>query len=209
MKTYIYTTIQLIDDEVKYICNKLKEPKLNDYINHWEWDAAYLYWKENHKIFEFDNQEEIDKVFYHFTKKLGFKEYEKQLINGIQITCIEIKDGKVWFKSEDVTINEFILCAANYYNDGLKETHSVSNIDTGFVICGRRHHNCISIFAKMYGFPYSDKVHKIQQTEVQGFITNTNRFVTRLEALEIAKKSKQITTGEGNSKLGLFSEDLY
>jgi len=106
-------------------------------------------------------------------------------------------------------MKEFILCAANYYNDGNKETHTVLNITEGFVICGRRHHNCIAIFAKMYGFPYSKKTHKIMDTEIQGFITNTNRFVTRLEALDIARNANQIITGEGNHPLGLFSEDLY
>lgn len=104
---------------------------------------------------------------------------------------------------------EFILCAANYYNDGIENIHSCENITEGFVICGRRHHNCISIFAKIHGFPYNERAKEIMKTEVQGFITNTNRFVDRLEALKIARESGQIITGEGNSKLGLFSEDLY
>ena len=104
---------------------------------------------------------------------------------------------------------EFILCAANYYNDGLKYDFSPSNIEIGFVICGRRHHNCIAIFAKMYGFPYSKKAQKIHNTEKQGFITNTNRWVNRLEALKIAKQANQLITGDGNERLGLFSEDLY
>jgi hypothetical protein len=104
---------------------------------------------------------------------------------------------------------EFILCAANYYNDGLTETHTVDNIEKGFVICGRRHHNCISIFAKMYGFPYSKKALKIMETEVQGFLTSTNRFVDRIEAMEIAKKNNQVITEGGNGDARLFSEDLY
>lgn len=104
---------------------------------------------------------------------------------------------------------EFILCAANHYNDGSTETHTCSNIKEGYVVCGRRHHNCISINAKILGFPYSEEALKIVRTEEQGFITNTNRFVTRLEALDIARNANQIITGEGNSSLGLFSEDLY
>lgn len=47
------------------------------------------------------------------------------------------------------------------------------------------------------------------RTEQQGFITNTDRWVDRLEALKIAKEANQLITGEGNEKLGLFSEDLY
>jgi hypothetical protein len=104
---------------------------------------------------------------------------------------------------------ERIICAANYYNDGVVYESTAKNIDVGFVICGRRHHNCIFIFAKMYGFPYSAETQKIHNTEVQGFLTNTDRFVTRLEALEIAKNANQMITGEGNPRLGLFSEDLY
>ena len=104
---------------------------------------------------------------------------------------------------------EFILCAANYYNDGIKYDHSCKNIKTGFVICGRRHHNCIATFAKMVGFPYDEKGHELMRTEQQGFITNTDRWVDRLEALKIAKEANQLITGEGNESLGLFSEDLY
>lgn len=104
---------------------------------------------------------------------------------------------------------ETIICAANYYNDGVKYDFHPTNITEGFVICGHRHHNCIFIFAKIYGFPYSKKANKIRATEVQGFLTNTNRFVTRQEALEIAKQANQIITEQPNEILGLFSEDLY
>lgn len=104
---------------------------------------------------------------------------------------------------------EFILCAANHYDDGVKNVHSCKNIKTGFVICGRRHHNCIAIFAKMFGFPYDESAQKLMNTERQGFITNTDRWVDRIEALKIAKEAGQIITGEGNPLLGLFSEDLY
>jgi hypothetical protein len=104
---------------------------------------------------------------------------------------------------------EFILCAANHYDDGKEHGHSPVNIKSGFVICGRRHHNCIGTFALMVGFPYDKNGLKLMNTEEQGFITNTNRWVNRLEALEIARKANQIITGEGNSHLGLFSEDLY
>jgi len=106
-------------------------------------------------------------------------------------------------------MKEFILCAANHYNDGNPQIHGPKNISHGFVVCGRRHHNCISTFAQIVGFPYTKKARKIQQTERQGFLTNTDRFVERLEALDIARNANQIITGEGNSSLGLFSEDLY
>ena len=106
-------------------------------------------------------------------------------------------------------MNEFILCAANYYDDGVESTHSCKNIKTGFVICGRRHHNCIATFAKMVGFPYDEKGLELMRTKQQGFITNTDRWVDRFEALKIAKQANQLITGDGNERLGLFSEDLY
>ena len=100
---------------------------------------------------------------------------------------------------------EYILCAANHYDDGEKQIHGPKNIESGFVICGRRHHNCISIFAKMVGFPYNENGLKLMNTEIQGFLTNTDRFVDRKEAAQIALDSGQIK--EEVKKL--FSEDLY
>jgi len=105
---------------------------------------------------------------------------------------------------------EYILCAANHYNDDKEHHHQPKNIVHGFVICGRRHHNCISTFALMVGFPYDDNGLKLMNTEIQGFLTNTNRFVDRLEALDIAIKANQLLPDERiNERLGLFSENLY
>jgi hypothetical protein len=46
---------------------------------------------------------------------------------------------------------EFIICSALYYNDGASHLHQPKNIDTGFVICGRRHHNCYGTLAAIIG----------------------------------------------------------
>lgn len=109
--------------------------------------------------------------------------------------------------------NERIICAANYYNDGKTHSHQPKNIPTtGFVVCGRRHHNCIHTFAMIVGFPYSEEGHRIHRTEVQGFLTNTNRFVTRKEAYKIAFAADQIkgpNKGQSENSIGLTSEDLY
>lgn len=105
-----------------------------------------------------------------------------------------------------------IICAANHYNDGKKYVHEPVNITEGFVICGRRHHNCINTFAQMVGFPYSPEAQKLHNTEVQGFITTDNRFVTRQEAYKIAFEADQIigpNKGYPTNEIGLTSEDLY
>ena len=107
-------------------------------------------------------------------------------------------------------MDEYILCAANYYNDGIKHHHQPRNIEIGFVVCGRRHHNCIATFALMVGFPYDEKGIKLMNTEEQGFLTNKDRFVGRLEALDIARKANQLKPDEGiNERIGLYSENLY
>lgn len=107
---------------------------------------------------------------------------------------------------------EYILCAANHYNDLKEHTHQPTNIGHGFVICGRRHHNCIYMFAQMVGFPYNDAAKLVMSTEEQGFLTNTNRFVSRREAYEIAFNANQIigpNQGRSKNSIGLTSEDLY
>ena len=107
---------------------------------------------------------------------------------------------------------EFIICAANYYNDNKVRSFNPKNINTGFVICGRRHHNCIAIFAQMVGFPYLDEAMKLHQTEIQGFLTNTDRFVNRKDAYKIAYEANQIigpNKGYAENSIGLTSEDLY
>ena len=109
-------------------------------------------------------------------------------------------------------MKEFIICAANRYDDGIERVHNPKNVRTGFVTCGRRHHNCISTFAQIVGFPYNDEGHRIHRTEVQGFLTNTNRFVTRKEAYKIAFDADQIkgpNKGQSSNNIGLTSEDLY
>jgi len=121
-------------------------------------------------------------------------------------------DGKAYLllpfpsMEDKETDREFILCSANHYDDGIEHSYSPKNIKTGFVVCGHRHHNCIGTFAQMVGFPYSDEAHKLQNTEEQGFLTNTNRFVDRKEACRIAILANQISDTQ---KETLYSEDLY
>jgi len=108
-------------------------------------------------------------------------------------------------KATEENTLEYILCAANHYDDGTEPVHEPKNIKSGFVVCGRRHHNCIHTFAMIVGFPYTERGMEIHRTEEQGFITNTNRFVSREEGADIAFNAGQIT----ERKSTLYSEDLY
>lgn len=106
----------------------------------------------------------------------------------------------------------FILCAANHYDDREKHMYQPTNIESGYIICGRRHHNCITLFTQIVGFPYSPEAMKLHQTETQGFITSDNRFVNRKEAYRIAFEANQIigpNKSYSENLIGLTSEDLY
>jgi len=115
-------------------------------------------------------------------------------------------------EAEGVEQAERIVCAANYYDDGKQHSHQPKNVLQGFVVAGRRHHNCIGTFAQIVGFPYSDEAKQIHQTEEQGFLTTLNRFVDRKEAYKIAFAANQIigpNKGYSENSIGLTSEDLY
>jgi hypothetical protein len=100
----------------------------------------------------------------------------------------------------DAGIMSKILCAAIYYDDGIEYVHQPKNITSGFVICGRRHHNCF-----MTAYILNKQKKLLDMKQKQGFITDDDRFVDRYEAAEIAFDADQIS--EKTNKLS--SEDLY
>ena len=97
---------------------------------------------------------------------------------------------------------EYILCAAIWYKGSEEKLpHQPKNIDVGYVMCGRRHHNIIQLRMMLTGEPTR------RETSVQGFITNLDRFVDRIEGNKIAIAAGQVYGNvEGD---GLISEDLY
>ena len=106
------------------------------------------------------------------------------------------------FKIPKRLIMEKILCAAIWYKEDDKVyVHQPKNINYGYVWCGRRHHNIINLRYSLLNEPTRS------DTSVQGFLTNQDRFVDRVEANKIAIEADQVY---GN-KIGdeLISEDLY
>lgn len=91
---------------------------------------------------------------------------------------------------------EYIMCAANYVNDGIDHNYKPYNIDKGLVYSGWRHP---SIFETM---PKGSTIHC-----VEGFLTTKNRFLTRNKAFELVKVTGQLK----NDLIGsiLTSEDLW
>lgn len=77
------------------------------------------------------------------------------------------------------------------------------NCTTGVVFTGIRHSQCIYVKSAVTGLRDCESGENIQ-----GFLTNLNRFVDREEGWIIAKEASQIirvSGGEGT----LYSEDLY
>ena len=93
----------------------------------------------------------------------------------------------------------YIVCAAIWYSDGIQYDAQPKNIDLGYVMCGRRHHNIIILHAELLNIKTAKK------NTVQGFLTSDDRFVTRKQAGKIAFECGQISK-ESNC---LTSEELY
>lgn len=94
----------------------------------------------------------------------------------------------------DNITKEYILCSAIHFDDGNEEhVHQPKNIVSGFVVCGRRHHNCfITAFILNGEESVTKKVASDGWKITEGFVTNTDRFVDRKEAMPIAFEAGQI-----------------
>ena len=95
--------------------------------------------------------------------------------------------------------DEYILCAAIHFKDGKIHEHQPDNIESGFVITGRRHHNCY-MSLHILNIP-----HIYPETRIDGFLTSYDRFLNREEAGKFAFEAGQIDKPTDC----LFSEDLY
>jgi len=96
---------------------------------------------------------------------------------------------------------EYIMCAANYYDDNQDHMFQPYNIDKGFVVCGWRHPCCGKTYMAL-----NQNAKRWDDCE-QGFLTTKNRFLTREEGLELVKQTGQL---KGDIIGGvLTSEDLW
>ena len=82
-----------------------------------------------------------------------------------------------------------VVCAAN-------------RLASGLIVCGARHHDTVmNAQIKASGESHVG--------ETQGFIDQFGNFLTRSEALQIAKANGQIKRRCGGDSEQLFSENLY
>lgn len=100
----------------------------------------------------------------------------------------------------------YLLCAAIWFKDGKKYEHQPKNVDSGIVICGRRHHNCfLTAYELNGGKKIIEKIGDDINRIVQGFLTSDDRFVDRKESAVIAFNAGQTAKAHDH----LISEDLY
>lgn len=111
---------------------------------------------------------------------------------------------------------ERILCASIHFDDGKKHEGQPKNIETGFVICGRRHHNCYNTLQSIgntLGISEDVIVRSLVEKanrDSQGFVTNLDRHVNRTDGYWIAKKAGQLLHSmHDTTNPILISEDLY
>lgn len=97
---------------------------------------------------------------------------------------------------------EYIICAAIHFNDKLMHIGQPLDIEEGFVLCGRRHHD-VYLALQLLGRDHKDYLGGGKQ----GFLSSKNKFYGRNEAWQLAMKAGQIRAS--GKQMSLISEDLY
>jgi uncharacterized protein YqgQ len=132
-------------------------------------------------------------------KKIEIINYHLSM--GQEISEVELK--------EIMEKKEYILCAAVWYKD-IKLKKDIpqvlpKNCDRGLVVLGHRHGQAMWTMSCLTGLRSVENAEDGVGEHEQGFLTNTNRFVNREEAAQIAFDSGQTK----DLRITLYSEDLY
>ena len=101
---------------------------------------------------------------------------------------------------------QYIICSAIYIKDkNITMEDLPENINGGLVIAGRRHSDAMQTVVALKGEEYLSEMAKVEGRIIMGFLTNDNWFLTREDAVPIAKESGQLN----HNANGLISEHLY
>ncbi|MCK9574668.1 MAG: hypothetical protein WC979_00225 [Candidatus Pacearchaeota archaeon] len=133
------------------------------------------------------------------------------LLADTAVTCENVQNDLLELVDKTIMPDEYILCAANWYldfpivdKDFPEGFCRPKNCDSGMVFSGLRHHNCLYQMVAITGKPQHE-----MGREIQGFLTNKNRFVGREEGLIIALNANQVKDIDDVRGKRLHSEDLY
>ncbi len=102
---------------------------------------------------------------------------------------------------------ERIYSAAIWYKDLPTPKYKPINIESGLVVEGHRHADIIRTMVNLLGKRTCTNGEDCAGESEQGFVTNKNRFVNRVEAMKIARDANQIIAETTFPEL--YSEDLY
>lgn len=102
---------------------------------------------------------------------------------------------------------ERIYCAAIWYKDMPTAKYMPTNIDKGIVVEGHRHADIIRTMVNLLGKRTCEFGENCAGESEQGFVTNKNRFVDRVEGLKIAREANQLIAETTFNEL--YSEDIY
>jgi hypothetical protein len=108
-------------------------------------------------------------------------------------------------------MTERIYCAAIWYVD-LELPRSVRNprnVDRGVVVLGHRHGDVIKNVSNLLGLRSVTHGEGSVGENIQGFLTNLDRFVDREEAAGIALAAGQVKDMGRFNPASLYSEDIY
>jgi hypothetical protein len=114
-----------------------------------------------------------------------------------------------------MTNKEYIICAAIWYQDGVVRASQPRNVESGIVVGGWRHFNCIITLKTMFYDVWQEcercnkKRIDVLNNDIQGFLTSRGNFVDRVEGLKIAKENNQLLHPDTHRGTDLYSEDLY
>ncbi len=98
---------------------------------------------------------------------------------------------------------EYIYCAATWFKQQPTAHYLPGNIKTGVVIGGLNHTMILYIANALLGNRQCE-----QGEQETGFLTSTNRFVDRKEAMIIAKGQDQLNASY-NGDTNLYSEFIH
>ena len=89
----------------------------------------------------------------------------------------------------------YIICAAIWFKDGNKYSHQPRNVDSGLVVCGRRHHNCFLTAFELNDILHTEKLRKeLSVDEYFGIIwSGSKKFVHKINSSVFKIKTNHLT----------------
>lgn len=168
----------------------------------WEWTNFFTFSKEKADEFYLAESARVKKKYQSngSTTVVYRRELKIDPVTGERY--MDFSDS-----NEDST--ERIICSAIWYMDLPTQTHRPKNIDSGIVVTGLRHCNCIDTVKTLSDLRTVKLAPDGVGEHIQGFLTSDNRFVDRKRGAEIAWRMKQIKDEGRANPNKLYSEDLY